>query len=49
MFAQLPNSVTIHEKILMLRTNEFFVRDQELINGAKISLFNRNADVLRAS
>lgn len=49
MISQLPPTVSNNAKVMMLHNNEFVFKDKEIINGTKISLFNRNSDVLRAS
>ena len=49
MISKLPTNVSYNAKVMMLHNNEFAFRDKEIQNGAKISLFNRNSDVLRAS
>ena len=49
MLESLKDAVTLNEKLMYLRTNEFVMKDIETISRARISLMNRNTDVLRAS
>ena len=49
MLDSLKDAVTLDEKLMFMRTNEFIMKDNETIARARISLMNRNTDVLRAS
>lgn len=49
MLDSLKDAVTLDEKLMFMRTNEFIMKDNETISKARISLMNRNTDVLRAS
>jgi hypothetical protein len=49
MLDSLKDAVTLDEKLMFMRTNEFILKDNETISRARISLMNRNTDVLRAS
>ena len=49
MLDSLKDAVTLDEKLMFMRTNEFIMKDNETISRARISLMNRNTDVLRAS